>query len=360
MTNLASDMYKKDGDMKTKATNFFHKREINDTRSTKNSSSRNRERETHHRYSFDLSSSNAKTSFQNTTNGNNCPTIARKQSSNKSNSSKNRKVSPISASHKESKYVDYENLLKQFKKLRLKAELFADKDPEFAAKLINIANKITKSVPKMDSSFYPNNFYQRSSAYSSHSNYPSSNIYSTFNSGHFNQYSHHYPSSQHNHTPPTNPPPPPPPRPPPIPPHSHRNSSNSKYPSENSNGYFNNNNFSSFSFENSHYLNNLNFTRKPTANSQPSQTNNFDHNIYTQFFSYNYPNHDNSFKYSYSFPNDKPEDLLLILEDPYDSNKITVNSLYLNIRLKDNTFIFIFQYHIIKIFSKYETFEIFR
>lgn len=317
-SNTNHDMYKKDCDMKTKANNFYHKREI------KSSSGRNRDRETHHRYSYDLSSSSAKTSFSNTADGNNRPTIASKQHNNKSNSNKTRPLSPSSsASNKESKFVDYENLLKQFEKLKLKAEFFADKDPEFAAKLINLANKITKSAPKMDSSFYPNSFYQRSPAYSTHSTYPSSNIYSTFNSSNFSHFNHHYPS-QHHHNPPTNPPPPPPSRPPPIPPQVHRNSSGSNYPPEaNTNNFFKNSNFSSFTYDNSQYTNSSQFNR----HSQPPQTSTFDHNIYTQFFNYSYPNTDNSYKYSYSFAQERPEDLLLILEDPYDANKITVRKI---------------------------------
>ncbi|RNA36576.1 hypothetical protein BpHYR1_036302 [Brachionus plicatilis] len=323
-TNLANDMYKKDGDTKTRANNFYHKRETNDTKSTKSSSGRNRDRESHHRHSYDLSSSNPKTSFHTTANGHNRSTIASKQSTTtKSNSNKNRPLSPSSAPHKESKYLDYESLLKQFEKLKLKADFFADKDPEFAAKLINLANKITKSAPKMDSSFYPNAFYSRSPAYSTHSNYPSSNIYSTFNSSNFSQFGHpHYPS-QHHHTPPTNPPPPPPPRPPPIPPHVHRNSSNAKYPSEPSTSYFPNTNFSSFSYDNAQYPSSSHFNRQSSANAPQAST--FDHNVYTQFFNYSYPNVDNSFKYSYSFAHERPEDLLLILEDPYDSNKLTVS-----------------------------------
>ncbi|CAF0724007.1 unnamed protein product [Brachionus calyciflorus] len=326
-TNLQYD--KRDGDMKSK-NNFPHfhyqthhhqsSSSTTTTTTNKSSSGRNKERETHHRYSYDLSSSSTKTTQnnQNTANGSNRPITTNKQQSTSKTNNNNNKTNSSTSQKDSNKYIDYENLLKQFEKLKLKAEFFADKDPEFAAKLINLANKITKTAnyknnsPKMENNYYPY-YQQQSNLYSTHSSYPSSNIYSTFNS---NNYSHfHYNNNQSHHAPPTNPPPPPPPRPPPIPPHRNPNNS-AKFNEQKNFKTYANTNYPRYSYDNNSY------TR--SSNAQGSQGS-FDHNIYTsQCFNYNYPTSDNTFAYSYAYAHERPEDLLLILEDPYDSSKITV------------------------------------
>lgn len=257
---------------------------------TSDKAGKNKERETHHRHSNDLPFTTT------TSNHNNNKTQTSSQNQNFRDSS--------------IKYLDYENLIKQFEKFKLRAEHYADKDPEFAAKLINFARKLsqTNTSTKMDSAYYTNasSYYPNTAPiYSTHPN-----IYSSFNSNHFqHHHQHHHNYQKQNATAP------PSAAPRAAPTERTKYSDKFKYSQPN---------YSRYSYDSSSFPHQQQQQARQANNTTPQAG--FSQNIYSQYFNYTYPQTDKPYSYSFSYhaQDTRPEDLLLILEDPYDSNKITV------------------------------------
>ena len=232
-----------------------------------------------------------------------------------------------------------EELLQLFEKLKSKAEYFADKDPAFTARLLDITNTFAtqgtlkhQQKPSMDPNFYANTYNQHShyshpSIYSVHSNFQQptqqqqqqqqpSNIYSTFSSGVFldaqQSMPNSYRASNSNSKSKTQGS---------SSPRSTAKSSTSKsYKSQSKNQ-------SSEQYERQPSSGYNTFTHNYTSSrfdsSNPSAPDyNATNNIYSNYYNYN-QNNSNSYTFA-SYHNNKDvnsEDIFLILEDAYEPNK---------------------------------------
>ncbi len=105
--------------------------------------------------------------------------------------------------------------------------------------------------------------------------------------------------------------------------HSHQQSQQQYYKKYNS----------SFTNAKAHYRSDKNFNKSTFFNNffnsfgQTASTNakfNINNNFYSQFYGNIFENEKDSFSYSY-FNHTTPEDIFLILEDPYEPNKMTVS-----------------------------------
>ena len=226
-----------------------------------------------------------------------------------------------------------EDLINKFEKLKAKAQYSSniysgltsrllDFKPRFTDKEKNNSQEFSAEY-KMDNGFYSSNFshqYTHPNLYSQYSTFNNpNNIYSSFNSNLFfnNPFGFQMPQSS-SHSPPKQ---------------SHTSHQSSRKHQQTSNNTNRNND------EQKNNRKDTNFNYFANFNSYPSHFNSssrypenvasdtaYNSNIYSSFYpGFTQPDKA-TFSYTYSFNQDVPEDLLLILEDPFDKNKVTVSN----------------------------------